>query len=421
MSQEHPSSENNLSEGGEPENSNNQLPTARNGNVGRRMWFAVTFLALLALAAFGYWTLFMHGIVSSDDARLDADRVDLTPDLPGRLDKLYVDKGDWVQKGRPVFALDQSLLEVALNQAKVNVETARASLAVTQAQLSKVLHGSRYEEIQMALDVEKQTGAQAELSKTEYERMKSLYEQGAGTKAQLDKTQAALTVAENAHLAASHRLALLRRGARREDLEMAKAKVDVATAHLRASQVAVEKAQTDLEHSVVHAPFSGNVVRVWRLPGTTIAPGTPVVTLENPATLHVAANIDEKELNKISIGDSVNISIDAFPEHQLHGKVKRILRATNSTFSLIPAEGVSGTFIKVAQRVPIIIDFDSMPKLPLGMGLSVVVDIHVSGKEGQGNANAENVPDREKGVPDKVVSLPESSGAADATPEQRRP
>ena len=67
----------------------------------------------------------------------------------------------------------------------------------------------------------------------------------------------------------------------------------------------------------------------------------------------------------------------------------RILRATNSTFSLIPAEAVSGTFIKVAQRVPIRIALDAPSKLPLGPGLSVVVHIHVGGPTAPGVALGE--------------------------------
>ncbi|MBW2092175.1 MAG: hypothetical protein JRI34_08655 [Deltaproteobacteria bacterium] len=74
----------------------------------------------------------------------------------------------------------------------------------------------------------------------------------------------------------------------------------------------------------------------------------------------------------------VDISIDAYPHLSLIGRVDKILRATNSQFSLIPAEGVSGTYIKVAQRVPIRIVIDSYPDLPLGPGLSVEIRIHTS-------------------------------------------
>jgi len=341
----------------------------------------VAILVVLGAGAFGYWYLFMRGIVKSDDARLAADRVDLAPDLPGRLDRLFVKEGDWVQKGQPVFVLDQSLLTIALEQAHTGVATARASLNVARAQLAKVLHGSRIEQIQMALDAVKGAAAQAQLTETEYARIKKLQSQGAVTKERLDQARAAWIVSKNARRAADHRLALVRHGARQEDIDAAKSGVDAANTRLQAAQVAVVKIRTDIGHSLVRAPFSGPVVRVWRRPGAMLAPGTPVVTLINPATLHVAANVEEKDLRRIAVGDPVDISVDAFPGHTLHGRLTRILRATNSMFSLIPSEGVSGTFIKVAQRVAIRISLDHVPRLPLSPGLSVVVRIHVHGSK----------------------------------------
>jgi multidrug resistance efflux pump len=92
--------------------------------------------------------------------------------------------------------------------------------------------------------------------------------------------------------------------------------------------------------------------------------------------LRVDANIEEKYLQDIAIGDKVDISVDAYPALHLQGRLMQILRATNSEFSLIPAEGVSGTFIKVTQRVPLRISVTAPADLPLGPGLSVEVRIY---------------------------------------------
>jgi len=107
--------------------------------------------------------------------------------------------------------------------------------------------------------------------------------------------------------------------------------------------------------------------------------GKSVYTLFNPSTLNISANIEEKQLGKIDIGNPVDISVDAYPNVKLTGRVEKITSAANSEFSLIPSEGVSGTFIKVAQRVQIKIYLDDIPPdLNLGPGLSVEVSIHVS-------------------------------------------
>jgi multidrug resistance efflux pump len=102
-----------------------------------------------------------------------------------------------------------------------------------------------------------------------------------------------------------------------------------------------------------------------------------VLSVFDPSTLRVDANIEEKYLNKIKIGDLVDISVDSFPGLRLQGRVEEILRATNSQFSLIPAEGVSGTFIKVTQRIPLRISVQTPADTPIGPGLSVEIKIRV--------------------------------------------
>jgi multidrug resistance efflux pump len=103
----------------------------------------------------------------------------------------------------------------------------------------------------------------------------------------------------------------------------------------------------------------------------------PIISVFDPATLRVDANIEEKYLHDVAIGDEVEISVDAYPSLRLQGRVAEILRATNSQFSLIPAEGVSGTFIKVTQRIPLRVTVSAPADLALGPGLSVDLKIRV--------------------------------------------
>jgi membrane fusion protein (multidrug efflux system) len=200
-----------------------------------------------------------------------------------------------------------------------------------------------------------------------------------------DKVRTAWEAAKKAHEEAKTRLDLLLEGTRKEDINVAKANVQLKESQLAAAKAAELLAKVNLERTEVHAPFDGIVVRGWQNPGAIVSAGRPVLTIFDPSSLYVAANIEEKYLNKISIGDMVDISIDAYPHLTITGRVDKILRATNSNFSLIPSEGASGTYIKVAQRVPIKIVVDSYPKLPLGPGLSVEIKIHIS-KENLGRS-----------------------------------
>ncbi|MGA7272774.1 MAG: HlyD family efflux transporter periplasmic adaptor subunit, partial [Acidimicrobiia bacterium] len=125
-------------------------------------------------------------------------------------------------------------------------------------------------------------------------------------------------------------------------------------------------------------PFDGVVVRRWLEPGSAAAPGRSVLTVFDPSSLRIDANIEEKDLRDVKVGDKVDIDVDAYPDVHLQGEVSQILPATNSEFSLIPAEGVSGTFIKVAQRIPLRVKLLHPPSdILLGPGLSVELTIHI--------------------------------------------
>jgi multidrug resistance efflux pump len=345
----------------------------------RNLLIGVGILGVLAVLLGFYWLFFMRGFVSTDDARFDADLVDVAPQVGGTLDAVFVSEGDSVAQGQVLYRLDTATLETALSQAQASAQAARAALAVAQANLERSERGPRRGEIRMAEATEQRTRAQADLAKDDWERAEQVFEQGAISAADRDRARTAWESADRTHDEAAAHLALLREGTRREDLAAAKQNAGLAQSRLDAAEAAARQAQLDLGHATVAAPFSGIVVRQWFDPGSSISVGKPVVTLMNPATMHVSANVKEKDLHHISLGDPVAIHVDAYPGLDLTGRVATIIRATNSQFSLIPAEGVSGSFIKVTQRVPLRIDLDRMPSQPVSPGLSVEIKIDTRG------------------------------------------
>jgi membrane fusion protein (multidrug efflux system) len=347
-----------------------------------RILLAVTALALVAAAGGVYYRLYLWGIVYSDDARVDANLVDIAPDVAGTVRRLAVHEGDKVARGEFLFALDTTPLEAALARAEAEAGQAEAQVAIAEAEHARALHGPRAAEIRIAEAARERASAQAKLASTQWERTRALYEKSVVTEAESERVQAGLETAERELSEAENRLQLVRSGTRAEEIAATKARVAAAQANLAAARSAVSQARINVERCRIEAPFAGIVVREWREAGATVAPGTPVLTLLDPSTLHVSANIDEKDLGKVSVGDRVSIAIDAFSGEQLQGHVDTILRATNSKFGLVPAEGVSGTFIKVAQRVPLRIGLDTIPNnLLLSPGLSVEVRIHVARAE----------------------------------------
>ena len=349
-----------------------------NGNGERRRQRVTVGIAVLAAIALGvliYWFFFVRGIVYTDDARFSGHMVDLAPEINGRLTEVAVREGTFVHKGTVIFRLDPSIPQAALNGAEAALASARASLALSEAMRDKAMNGSRPEEIKAAEATAARLQSEQEMAQLNYARVQALFKGAAVTQDDFDRARTAYESARQGRENAEQNLALLREGTRKEDKSAAAAAVELARSKVAEATAAAENLQKDLARCTVTAPFDAWVVRRWLDPGAMPLVAQPVVSLFDPATLRVDANIEEKYLHEVAIGDSADIVADSYPSLRLSGRVVSIMRATNSEFSLIPAEGVSGTFIKVTQRIPLRIAVSAPPELMLGPGLSVEVRI----------------------------------------------
>lgn len=136
-----------------------------------------------------------------------------------------------------------------------------------------------------------------------------------------------------------------------------------------------------LENAVLRSPISGTVIKTLAKEGEVVAPGQSVAMVIDESRLYISANMEETELNRLYVGQQVDISVDAFPNKQLKGQLEEIGKATNSTFSLLPSTNTSGNFTKVTQRIPIKISIDSAEQLDLSAGMNTMIKLHV--KEGK--------------------------------------
>ena len=360
-------------------------PDVRNGDAprgqgGRRNWrilLGIAVLTAIATAIFGYWLLFMRGIVSTDDARFAGHLVDLAPEISGTIVAVPVHEGQFLRQGTIVFQLDPAILQSALKQAEAVLVSANASQASAEALLARAVNGSRPEEIKGAEAAVRRLRNEAELARLNFERVETLFKKGTTSQDDFDRARTALESARENEEASAQNLALLQQGSRKEDIAVAQAAVELTRSRVNEAGAAAENARRNLARCVVKAPFDGWVVRRWLESGAMPLAAQPVISMFDPATLRVDANIEEKYLHDVAVGDEAEITVDAYPSLRLKGRVAEILRATNSEFSLIPAEGVSGTFIKVTQRIPLRIAVTAPPEFALGPGLSVEVKIRI--------------------------------------------
>jgi len=131
----------------------------------------------------------------------------------------------------------------------------------------------------------------------------------------------------------------------------------------------------NVDQSIIRAPISGIVIKKIGNVGEIEAAGQSIAMIIDPQKLYISANIEETKLGKLKQGQVVDVTIDQIEGKTYAGKVKFVGKASNSTFSLLPAS-TSGTFTKVVQRVPVKIELDKVDS-ELLPGTNAIVKIHV--------------------------------------------
>jgi len=130
----------------------------------------------------------------------------------------------------------------------------------------------------------------------------------------VDKAKTAVQVAESQRKQAQDRLDLVREGPRSERIRAQEARLNAARAALRG-------AEATLDQMVVTAPFDGVVTVRHGEPGETSAPGTPVLTLMNPADRWVRIYVREDRIGALRLGQKAEISSDTYPDSTYDGEV----------------------------------------------------------------------------------------------------
>jgi multidrug resistance efflux pump len=126
------------------------------------------------------------------------------------------------------------------------------------------------------------------------------------------------------------------------------------------------------------APFSGLIVQVPGVVGQTVTPEVAVALEVDPSSVNVTAYVDESAIKSVSVGQFVEIHVDAYSNTSFTGQVSQIVGAAAGQFSLLPTQdNASGNFTKVSQRIPVIVTLDSNPGQALMPGMSAEVKIHL--------------------------------------------
>lgn len=199
--------------------------------------------------------------------------------------------------------------------------------------------------------------------------------QGIISQAQFDQAKHALQQAESAYLASQEQaLNVLANLGQQADLQVEQ------HPSVQQAQAALDRANLNLEDTIVRAPVDGIVAKVEQLQvGSYVNASVPQFVLISSENIWVEANFKEDQLSALRQGQSATFKIDTYPGEVFKGKVISVSPGTGSIFSILPPENASGNWVKVVQRLPIRLSIDhASTELPLVAGLSVTVEVDTS-------------------------------------------
>lgn len=255
---------------------------------------------------------------------IEAMEVDVGFKISGRIVGLFVQEGDWVERGRVIARLDDEEL-------RQRVDLARATLKSAQARLEKLLAGSRPEEIKEAEANLQQAQFDYENKKTQYERMKTLFEGRVIPRETLDNAETRFKIAQAALEGAMEIYKKVKEGPRKEDIEDGRAQVEQARASLKLSE-------TQLSYTVLQAPISGIVLVKSGEVGEVVNPGTSVLTLADISNVWLRAYIAEPDLSRVRWGQQVKVTTDLHPRKEYQGRISFISSQSEFTPKQIQTE-----------------------------------------------------------------------------------
>lgn len=288
---------------------------------------------------------------------IEVTEVQLSFKTSGRVLERLVDEGMLVARGQVVARLEEPELADALKLAQADEAAAAASLAELEA-------GNRKEEVAQGAALLARAEAQAARVTADYDRSKALFAKEVIPGQQFDAAKAALEEARASVRERKEALTLLRKGARPERLQAARATHDGALAR-------VSTAKERLGYATLAAPISGVVLNKSIEPGEQVAAGTPMVTLGDLGDCWLKGYIPETELARVKLGQRARVTADGLPGKAFEGRVSFISSQAEFTPKSVQTEKER---VKLVYRVKISLANPGMELKP-GMPADAVIDL----------------------------------------------
>jgi membrane fusion protein, multidrug efflux system len=380
-----------------PNNSGSAMgaKTSVEPNKKRRTVLLIVLVALVVIGVVTWW-LIAQNYEDTDDAQVDGHMNPITSRIAGTIQVVHVENNQHVQAGDPLIDLDPNDYEVALAQAKANLDqaradsraenpnlpiqvvgnstdeaTGRAEVVNAEAALAAAQHD--YDNAVAKLRSSEATDARAQSDLKRYTELiqkqevaQSDYDQYTATaKSQKATVEADLAAMASAAKTIEERRAQLLEQQSKLDqtLKNAASQISIrqetiqsrrATAESSAAQF--EQAKLNLGYTHIASPVTGNVTERSAEVGARVTEGQQLMMIVQTEDLWVTANFKETQLRRMHNGESVRIHVDALG-HTFAGYIENMPAATGDRTSVLPPENATGNYVKVIQRLPVRIRF----------------------------------------------------------------
>ena len=331
------------------------------GGIGRFALRTVLLVVVpLTAIAVGIYLYAESGrYVTTENAYIKSNVVAISSDVSGRVEWVGVDDNTLVRKGQILFRLDQQPFRIALERSEAEMELVRTQVEHLRADYHEAV-------AQVAAEEERVRFLTRQLARQETLKERKL-------------------ASEQAYDVAAHDLSLSGRQVRvlRQRVQRAlqslggnpDIEVEGHPRYLRAraerDQAAIAFADTSVE-----APVDGIVSNMKLQAGEYVEEGHAVFSIIESGRVWVEANLKETQLTHVLEGQSASITVDAYPGAEWPATVDTIAPATGAEFSVLPPQNATGNWVKVVQRIPVLLDVERTPKLtPLRAGMTVAVSI----------------------------------------------
>jgi len=329
--------------------------------------FGVILIAGAVYGATKYIYSLHHAV--TDDAQIDGDITPVTARASGYINEIRFRENDHVKEGDTLVKIDDRDLRLKVEQAEAALQNAVANVDVMKSNV-----GTTSATVKAAESNVDQAKAKAWKANEDYKRYEKLLSDKSITQSQFDNAKAEKMSADAA-LDASERQLEATKG----QVGSASDQISVSEAQVKARQADLDFAKLQLSYTIITAPAAGIASKKNIQLGQLVQVGQVLFAIVSDSNNYLVANFKETQLEKMQVGQKVDVTVDAFPDEEMEGTVYSFSGATGARFSLLPPDNATGNFVKVIQRVPVKVVLnvpkDLAPKLRPGMSAKVAVHL----------------------------------------------